>query len=322
MPATLSVNLIRKAREVLADHVHVTPVVSNTLLSDKIGARVFLKLESLQRGGSFKVRGATNFIDSLVRSGFKGRLVAASAGNHAQGVALAAREFGLSSRIYMPQGAVNDKVESTRGFGAEVVLHGSNLDEAVAAALADCRDDGAQLVHPYEHPLVMAGQGTVGLEIHEQCPEAMTVVIPVGGGGLISGIATALKNLNPNIHIVGVQAEVAGGMTASFQSGSVQAPPFTVSLADGISIKKPSAAMYDVLKDVVDEMVTVSEASIKRAMLLLILRGKVLSEGAGAVAVAALLENKVKIHGRSVLAVVSGANVDPHRIVDLMDGVV
>lgn len=319
MTFSLAPELIDKAQGRLKGHIRLTPLLRSPALSRRCGAIASLKLESLQRGGSFKIRGAMNFVSELAASGFNGALVTASAGNHAQGVALAAREHGLKCHIVMPEGADPEKIAATRENGAEVELRGANIDESLKVALDLSRDQSLQFVHPFEHPLIMAGQGTLGLEILEQAEGLGTVVIPVGGGGLAVGVATALKRRHPGLHIVGVQAEIAPGMARSFAAGRIEEPAFRVGLADGISVKRPSETMLSYLKGVVDEMVMVGEEAIEAAMLLLLQRHRVVAEGAGAASVAALMEGKVKVHSRHVCCVVSGGNIALRRLSKLID---
>ncbi|MGE4157979.1 MAG: threonine/serine dehydratase [Planctomycetota bacterium] len=319
MTFSLAPELIDKARERLKGHIRLTPVLKSPALSRHAGAVACLKLESLQRGGSFKIRGAMNYVSELAGSGFQGGLVAASAGNHAQGVALAAREHGLKCHIVMPEGADPEKVAATQENGAEVLLKGANLDESLKVALDMSRDLSLQFVHPFEHPLIMAGQGTLGLEILEQTEGLGTVVIPVGGGGLAVGVATALKRRHPELHVVGVQAEIAPGMAASFKAGHIEEPPFRVGFADGISVKRPSETMLSYLRGVLDDIVTVSEESIQSAILMLLQRHRVIAEGAGAAAVAAVMEGKVKVYARHVCCVVSGGNIALKRLARLIE---
>jgi threonine dehydratase len=271
---------------------------------------VYLKCENLQRTGSFKVRGAYVRIARLSDAERARGVVAASAGNHAQGVAFAAGLLGCAATVVMPEGAPLPKVEATRGYGAHVVLTGTCVEDCLSEALAHAERTGAVFIHPFDHPDVVAGQGTVGFEIVEQCPQVRTVVVPVGGGGLASGVAVAIKDLDPAISVVGVQAEAVSPYPASLAAGhpvSVRAEP---TMADGIAVSRPGDVPFAILSELAERVVTVSEESLSRGLLLCLERAKQVVEPAGAAAVAALLE-----HARDfvppVVAVLSGGNIDP-----------
>jgi threonine dehydratase len=288
---------IEAARARLDGVARVTPVYRSETLSGLVGRVVHLKAENLQRTGSFKIRGAYNRISSLGPEERAAGVVAASAGNHGQAVAWAAREVGAQARIYMPQDAPMAKVDATRHYGAEVVLGGSMLEDCLAEASAYVEEHGATFVHPFEDPVVIAGQGTIGLELVDQVPEFETAVIPIGGGGLASGIALALRAVKPGVRIVGVQA--AGTMPGG--SG------FTI--ADGIAVKKPGKLALSILDDVLDDLISVTDEEISEAIVLLLERTKLVVEGAGAVGIAALLSGKVGGSGDAV-PVLSGGNID------------
>ncbi len=292
---------IEAARTRLDGVARVTPVYQSETLSRLIGREVRLKAENLQRTGSFKIRGAYNRISTLDAT----EVVAASAGNHGQAVAWAAREMGARARIFMPQDAPMAKVDATRHYGAEVVLAGTAIEACLEAATAYVAEHGATLVHPFEDPLVMAGQGTIGLELVEQVPEVETVLIPVGGGGLASGISLALRARKPGVRIVGVQAE------GTLPGGS----GFTI--ADGIAVKKPGVLTMSILDDVLDDMVSVGDEEISEAIVLLLERTKLVVEGAGAVCVAALLSGKAG-GGGCVVPVLSGGNIDATLLISVM----
>jgi len=296
---------IEAARERLAGHARETPVYGSSSLSRETGREVLLKAENLQRTGSFKVRGAYNTLATLTGEERAAGVVAASAGNHGQAVAWAAREVGAVARIFMPQDAPMAKVEATRHYGAEVVLGGTSLEECLESAAAYVAEHGATFIHPFEDPLVIAGQATIGLELAEQVPEAETVLIPVGGGGLASGIALALRASKPGIRIVGVQAEG----TRPGGSG------FTI--ADGIAVKSPGELTTSILDDVLDDMVSVTDEQISEAIVLLLERTKLVVEGAGAVSVAALLAGKAGGSGCAV-PVLSGGNIDATLLISVM----
>jgi threonine dehydratase len=298
------------ARKLLRDVISETPVLHSRVLSETVGGPVYLKCENLQRTGSFKVRGAYVRIARLSDAERARGVVAASAGNHAQGVAFAAGLLGCAATVVMPEGAPLPKVEATRGYGAHVVLHGSCVEDVLAEALAYAERTGAVFIHPYDHPDVVAGQGTLGFEIVEQCPQVRTVVVPVGGGGLASGVAVAIKDLDRSISVVGVQAEAVAPYPASLAAGhpvSVQAEP---TMADGIAVSRPGDIPFAILSELADRVVTVSEESLSRGLLLCLERAKQVVEPAGAAGVAALLE-----HARDfvppVVAVLSGGNIDP-----------
>jgi threonine dehydratase len=298
------------ARKLLHDVISETPVLHSRVLSETVGGPVYLKCENLQRTGSFKVRGAYVRIARLSDAERARGVVAASAGNHAQGVALAAGLLGCAATVVMPEGAPLPKVEATRGYGAQVLLHGSCVEDVLAEALAYAERTGAVFIHPYDHPDVIAGQGTVGFEIVEQCPQVRTVVVPVGGGGLAAGVAVAIKDLDPEISVVGVQAEAVAPYPGSLAAGhpvSIHAEP---TMADGIAVSRPGGLPFAILSALAERVVTVSEESLSRGLLLCLERAKQVVEPAGAAAVAALLE-----HARDfvppVVVVLSGGNIDP-----------
>lgn len=297
-----------RAREVVSRYVHHTPLDLSATFSRMTGAKVYLKYENLQKTGSFKVRGALYKVYS-VKDRVKG-VVAASAGNHAQGVAYAAKMFGLHAVIVMPETATIAKVEATRGYGAEVVLYGRIYDEAEAKALEIARERGYEFIPAFDDVKIMAGQATVAHEILEDLPDPDVIVVPVGGGGLISGVASVVKKLKPNVRVVGVEPENTPKFTVSLKAGhpvTVEAKP---TIADGLATKKPGRLTFRIVRRLVDEIVTVSEEEIAHAIYLLLERGKVLAEGAGAAALAALLSGKVRAEGRKVVAIVSGGNID------------
>ncbi len=315
---TLPVTLedVEAASRLLRGVVRRTPVVRSRALSDRLGGPVHLKCENLQRAGSFKIRGAYTRMSRLSDAEKARGVVAASAGNHAQGVALAARLLGLPARVYMPLGAPLPKLDATRGYGAEVVLTGNTVDECLLKALEWEQESGAILIHPFDNQDIVAGQGTVGLELLEQLPAVKTVLVGMGGGGLMAGIATVLKRQRPEIQLIGVQAEAAASYPPSIAAGKPVALPSMSTMADGIAVGRPGDVPFTIVEGLVDEIVTVSEEMISRAMLLLLERQKLLVEPAGAVAVAALLDLDqsaplVTAADAPVLAILSGGNVDP-----------
>ncbi|GAA1820395.1 threonine ammonia-lyase [Agromyces neolithicus] len=302
------------ARTVVGRVARQTPMESSRFLGRTVGVPVYLKCENLQRTGSYKLRGAYNRLSALNDDERARGVVAASAGNHAQGVAYAARELGIRATIFMPVGVALPKLEATRAYGAEVVLHGDSVGETLQAAAAFAADTGAVLIPPFDHHDIIAGQGTLGLEILEQAPDATTIVVPIGGGGLAAGIASAVKQraseLGRAVRVVGVQAENAAPYVASLAAGAPVQVPVVPTIADGIAVYRPGELNFAVIRDAVDEVVTVSEDDIARALLVLLERAKLVVEPAGAVAVAALMTGAVQCDG-PVVAVLSGGNIDP-----------
>ena len=273
-------------------------------------ASVYLKLENLQRTGSFKVRGASYKIATLSPQEKERGVIACSAGNHAQGVALAARKEGIKAVICMPEGAPLSKIEATRNLGAQVVLCPGVYDDAYNKALELQEQEGYTFVHPFNDPAVIAGQGTVGLEILEQRPEVEVVLCAIGGGGLASGLACALKSLRPGVKVYGVQAAGAPSMAASLEKGEIVQLDRVQTIADGIAVKRPGELTFDLCRQYLDGVVTVTEGEIASAMLALIENHKIVAEGAGAAPVAAAMYNKVELAGKKTVCVVSGGNVD------------
>ncbi|MBQ8339747.1 MAG: threonine ammonia-lyase [Clostridia bacterium] len=272
--------------------------------------KLYLKTENLQVTGSFKVRGAYYKISQLSAEEKSKGIIACSAGNHAQGVALAAKKMGIKSVICMPDGAPISKVEATKAFGAEACLVPGAYDDAYAKALQLCDETGATLIHPFDDEDVIAGQGTIGLEILDQLSDADAVVVPIGGGGLIAGVAYAIKHLNPSIKVYGVQAERAPAMAESRAAGHVVTLDSVSTFADGIAVKHPGDNTFAIIKDYVDDIVTVSEDEIATAILTLMEKQKLVAEGAGAVGVAAIMFGKLPVAGKKVVAVISGGNID------------
>lgn len=300
---------IQAARERASHVVRTTPMRDARWLSDRIGLPAFLKCENMQRAGSFKIRGAYNRISGLTPDERARGVVAASAGNHAQGVALAAQVLGLDATVFMPVGAPLPKVAATRGYGAEVRFEGRTIDDALRAAQAFAHETGAILIHPFDHEDIVTGQGTMGLEILEQLPEVATVYVCTGGGGLVAGTAVAIKSQRPDIRVIGVQAEGAAAYPLSLAAHHPVALESMTTMADGIAVGRPGDVPFDIVEKLVDDIITVSDEDIARALLLLLERSKLVVEPAGAAAVAGLLA-----HGAPrgpVVATVSGGNVDP-----------
>jgi len=302
---------IRSARALLEGVVRPTPLEYSRALSERVGQEVWLKCENLQRAGSFKIRGAYTRMARLSPQEKAAGVVAASAGNHAQGVALAAQLLGIDAKVYMPLGAPMPKLVATKAYGATVEQVGVSVDECLVAAAAWAEQTGAVLVHPFDHPDIVAGQGTCGLEILEQCPDVGTVVVSTGGGGLLAGIATAVRALRPDVRVVGVQAEQAAAYPMSLRAGRPVALERMSTMADGIAVGLPGAVPFAVVAELVDGIETVDEAALSRALLFLLERAKLVVEPAGAASVAALLEPSGRRYEGPVVAVLSGGNIDP-----------
>ena len=299
------------AREKMKGIVHTTPLdFSQTFSNLSHHNQVYLKLENLQKTGSFKVRGSYNKLTSLSKEELEKGVVAASAGNHAQGVAYSSQMLGIPCTIVMPKGAPLSKISATRQYGAEVILEGNVFDDALAHALELKENMGATFVHAFDDEAIIAGQGTVGLEILEQLPDMEAILCPVGGGGLIAGIALAVKEKNPNIRVYGVQAIACPSMKQSLIENKPVMVDSTPTMADGIAVKKPGIHPFEIVQKYVDDIFVVDEMEIARTMLLLLERNKLLVEGSGAVSLAALLYQKVNFKDKKVAAVISGGNVD------------
>jgi threonine dehydratase len=306
----VSVDDVRSARTLLEGVSRVTPLEGSRALSDRVGGPVWLKCENLQRTGSFKIRGAYVRIARLTDEERARGVVAASAGNHAQGVALAASLLGCHATVFMPESAPLPKMAATRAYGAEVRLHGATVDEALVAAGEFAAQTGAVLIHPFDHRDVIAGQGTTGLEILEQCPDVRTVVVCTGGGGLVAGIAAAVKGAKPDVVVVGAQAAGAAAFPPSLSAGEPTALPSMATMADGIAVGRPGDITFEHVRDLVDRVVTVDEDALARALLLSLERAKLVVEPAGAAALAAVMENPHDFEP-PVVCVLSGGNIDP-----------
>jgi threonine dehydratase len=301
---------INDAAKLLDGVIKKTPSISAGWIEKKYGVDVTFKCENLQRAGSFKIRGAYNRIARLSADERSKGVVAASAGNHAQGVALAAQILGIKATIFMPEGATLPKYQATLGYGANVIFHGKTIDEALMAASEFSNRTGAVFIHPFDHEHIVAGQGTMGLEILEQNPDVKTVVVCTGGGGLLAGTALAIKSIRPDIKVIGVQAEMAAAYPPSLAAGSPQMLPKMSTMADGIAVGKPGEVPFKIIQQHVDEIRTVSEASLARALLLTLERSKLQVEAGGIAAVAAILDDPESFEG-PVVASLSGGNIDP-----------
>lgn len=310
---------IQEARNCLKNVAYKTGLVYNTTFSEMTGNYIYLKTENLQKTGSFKVRGAFNKIAHLSDEEKRNGVIASSAGNHAQGVAMAATSYKIKSTIVMPKHAPLSKISATKSYGAEVVLHGEIYDEAYEKAKEIQRETGATFVHPFNDPYVIAGQGTIGLEIMEDLPDVDMIVVPIGGGGLISGIAIAVKSINPNVKIIGVQTENVPSIVKSISENHVSTVDGKPTIADGIAVKTPGEITFNIIKEYVDDVVTVGEDEIANSILLLLERAKVISEGAGAASLAAVLNRLDNLKNRKIVALISGGNIDVNMLSRIID---
>lgn len=316
----MSVNNVTFALPAFSDIIHAqselktivkkTPLERSKSFSSMSGAEVYMKLENLQTTGSYKVRGAYYKISNLSAEETSRGVLCASAGNHAQGVAYAAAKLGVKSTVFMPVFAPPLKVIATRSYGAEVILTGDTFDDAFAAAVEFGEKTGATFVHPFNDPYTIAGQGTVGLEVFEQLRDVQDVLVPIGGGGLIAGIAIALKQLNPAIRIIGVEADGAQSMKLSVENGAPIVLNSVNTIADGIAVKSPGNLTFEVTRNLVDELVVVNDAEIARTAYLLLQRAKILAEPAGVASMAAILYKKADLTGRKAVAIISGGNIN------------
>ena len=307
-------DMIKEAAETIKGSVKRTQIIECPTMEKLTGNKVFFKLENLQKTGSFKVRGALNKIMHLTDEEKARGVIASSAGNHAQGVALGATNLGIKSTIVMPGTAPLSKVMATRGYGAEVVQVGTVYDDAYKKACEIQAETGATFLHPFDDPYVIAGQGTIGMEIIEDLEDVDMVIVPIGGGGIASGIAKAVKSLKPSVKMVGVEAENAASMLEAVKQGCPCTIKTTPTIADGIAVARAGQLTCEMIRDYVDEIVTVSEDDIARAILFLMEKGKVVAEGAGATPVAALLAGKIKEQGQNICCVISGGNSDINMI--------
>ena len=301
---------ILDAREVLRDVKHVTRFDKSSTFSRLTGGEIYLKLENLQKTGSFKVRGAAYAMSQLTEKEKKAGVIAASAGNHAQGVAYAATRLGIKSTIVMPKFSPVAKIQATQGYGANVVLHGNVFDDALAHARETAEKTGAYFLHPFNDEDVIAGQGTIGLEILDECPDVDVIAVPVGGGGLISGISIAVKEQRPEVEVYGVEAATAASMQASFEAGKIVNVERMDTSCDGIAVKRPGKITYRIAKELLSGVVTVEELEVTRTLFLLLERAKIVVEPAGCVGLAAFQHGKIDIKGKTAVAILSGGNID------------
>ena len=304
---------IERARQTIQRVVHPTPMLTSDSISARAGLKVYLKLENLQKTGSFKIRGAYHKISKLVSSSNIKGVVAASAGNHAQGVALAASSHGIPATIVMPERAPLSKQLATRAYGARVILRGDSFEEAEGCA-RELEKEGLAMIHPFDDEDIITGQGTIGLEVMEALPELDAIIVPIGGGGLISGISLAIKAQKPHIQVIGAEAAAAPSALHSIRAGKIIPVEPLSSIADGIAVKRIGQITYPIIQRCVDDVVTVEEDEIAAAILMLMERKRIVAEGAGAVPLAALLKGDTKIKGRTCALVISGGNIDVNLI--------
>jgi len=316
----VTLEMIKEARETIKDIVKETPLLESVRMSDKTGANVFLKCENLQKTGSFKIRGACNKIANLTSEEKAKGVIASSAGNHAQGVALGAKMNGIKATIVMPATAPLAKVTATKGYGAEVVLEGLVYDDAYAKAVEIQKETGATFLHPFNDEYVIAGQGTISLEILEQLENVDTIICPIGGGGILAGVAVAAKSLKPSIKIVGVQTSNIPSMKESIEKGEVTSAFKDVTIADGIAVKTPGDLTFNTIKELIDEVIVVDEDEIAQAILFLLENQKVTVEGAGAVSTAAIWSGKYQARkDENIVCIISGGNVDINTLYRVID---
>ena len=306
----MTIREIEQAASRLSSVIHRTPVSSSGTFSQMSGAELYLKCENLQKTGSFKVRGAYNKIAQLVQQGGISQVVASSAGNHAQGVAYASSALGIQSTIVMPSGAPLAKIAATEGYGSQVVLFGDCYDDAYQKALELQETTGAVFVHPFDDEDVIAGQGTIALEILRDLPTVDAILVPAGGGGLLAGVALGIKQVNPRIQVIGVQAQGADAIVQSFNAHQYIATDSSKTIADGIAVRAPGQITTQLIGQYVDRMVTVSDDEIAEAILLLLERTKLVVEPAGAASLAAAINRKVDLSGKRVVCLLSGGNID------------
>ncbi|AJC94246.1 threonine ammonia-lyase [Campylobacter volucris] len=307
----IKLNQIYQAKQKISDFILKTPFVHSSFLSDFLQTEIFLKCENLQKTGAYKIRGAYNAIANLTQEQRQLGVIAASAGNHAQGVAISAKKFDIKAVIVMPEATPLLKVSATKNLGAQVILHGDNFDEAYSFALNYAKEQDLNFIHPFENEQIIAGQGTIMLEMLDEINDLDMILAPVGGGGLISGIASVAKQINPDIKVVGVSAKGAPAMFESFYNKNIINSKFVRTIADGIAVRDVNKINFDIILECVDEFIQVDDEEIANAVLYLLEKHKMIVEGAGACAVGALLHKKVNLKGHKKVGVVlSGGNID------------
>jgi len=319
MDIAVTFDMIKQAQINLKGIIKETDLLFTEKLSEEIGVNLYLKLENLQKSGSFKIRGAYNKISHLSEEEKACGVVTSSAGNHAQGVAISATSLGIKSTIIMPKNAPFSKISATKKHGAQVILEGAIYDEAYALATAIQAETGATFVHPFNDPYVIAGQGTIALEMLTANPDLDVIIVPIGGGGIAAGIALAAKTIKPTIKIIGVQSENAPSMYEALQTKKIETIPITRTIADGIAVARPGDLTFPIIQTYVDEILTVSEAQLSEAFLLLLENCNLVCEGAGVISVAALMKHAAKFKGLQVGAVLSGGNIDINLIESIIN---
>ncbi|EJF28971.1 bifunctional threonine ammonia-lyase/L-serine ammonia-lyase TdcB [Enterobacter sp. Ap-916] len=315
----VTINDVLEAKKRISGFVYKTGMPRSNYLSECCKGDIYLKFENMQRTGSFKMRGAFNKLSSLSEEERARGVVACSAGNHAQGVSLSCALLGINGKVVMPKGAPKSKVAATTDYSAQVIIHGDNFNETIAKVSEIVETEGRIFIPPYDDEKVIAGQGTIGLEILEDLYDVDNVIVPIGGGGLIAGIAVAIKSINPTINIIGVQAENVHGMASSFRTGEITAYRAGSTLADGCDVARPGKLTFEIVKKLVTDIILVSEDDIRNSMVALIQRNKIVTEGAGALASAALLSGKLDqyIKGRKTVSIISGGNIDLSRVSEI-----
>ncbi len=315
----VSLEEIERAEQRIRNDIYLSPCQHSAELSAMTGQEIYLKLDNLQRTGAFKERGALNKILTLTGEEKQRGVIAASAGNHGQAVAYHATKRGIQAKIVMPLMTPLVKIAATRGFGAKVILHGANYDEAYSEAQRLCGEEGLTFLHPFDDVAVINGQGTIGLELLQQVPGLEAVVVPIGGGGLISGVGCAIKETNPNIRVIGVQTERLPSMLRASERGEPVTVPADATIADGIAVRRAGELTLPIVQRFVDELVTVDEEEIANAILNLLEKEKTLAEGAGAVALAALLQKKTSLKGQKTAVLVCGGNIDVSLLAKIIE---
>lgn len=312
-------DMVFQARKSLRGVIKRTDLVFVEALSSETGAEVYLKLENLQKSGSFKIRGAYNKMVNLSETERANGVVCSSAGNHAQGVAISASMLGIKSTIVMPRSAPFAKISATRRYGGHVVLEGNIYDEAYAKALEIQDRDGATFVHPFNDPYIIAGQGTIGLEMMEQQPDLDVILVPIGGGGIAAGIALAVKTMNPHVQVIGVQSQNAPSMYEAVRSNHIETVQVTRTIADGIAVARPGDLTFEMIQELVDEVVVVSESDLAKAFLFLLESCNLIVEGAGAIAIAALRNLSERFKSQKVGVVLTGGNIDINMVESIIN---
>ncbi|MBF0350222.1 MAG: threonine ammonia-lyase [SAR324 cluster bacterium] len=316
----LSLKDVRQAEQRIRPYILKSPCTYSQKLSMATCCELFLKLENFQMTGAYKQRGAFNKILKLTEQERQAGVITSSAGNHAQGVAYAAERSGIHATIVMPETTPLAKIQGTKKFNPDIVLHGNSYDEAYLKARELCEANGYTFIHPFNDPDVIAGQGTVGLELIEQCPDMETIIVPIGGGGLIAGVAVAIKEWNPKVQIIGVEAQVIPAMQKSLEAGQIVDVPYAKTIADGIAVSRVGTNTFPLVQKYVDDIVTVSEEEIANAIVLLLEQEKTLAEGAGAVGMAAVYHHKIpRMNNRKTIVLISGGNIDSNTLSTILE---